>query len=259
MKSNINEYIKNFIVFLLVFIPPALIFVKFRFIKYREKAFLNYLIGIITILLIVISTRYTQTLIPFILVVICILYLKNFSYNYGMDDEGVNNYSKDYIRYSFSLKKFSIFRGAKYAIFSYFITILIAAISTIVFNYFKFNLKEQEVVNYMMKLPLDLFIIMIPLPVIFAPVLEEFVFRWFLFEKVFYKRIGIYFSAILSSIIFAIAHFNIKAFPIIIWIGLFNCYLIHKKGYWYAVFNHMIFNSVTTLMLALQKFGVIKI
>jgi membrane protease YdiL (CAAX protease family) len=115
------------------------------------------------------------------------------------------------------------------------------------------NLKEQEIVLELMNVPLRKFVYMIPILVVFAPIVEEFTFRWLLFEKIFRPRIGFYAAAILSSVMFALIHFNLRALPVLISIGLINCYLIDKKGYWYAVFNHFVFNMVSTLYMLIQK------
>lgn len=164
---------------------------------------------------------------------------------------------KDYNMYNFSMRNFSLIKALKYSAISYGITVIVAAIVLNVFVKYQVPIKDQEIVSYMAKLPLKKFIYMIPVTVIFAPVVEEFIFRWVLFEKVFKDRVGIYLAAIISSVIFSMVHFNIKSFPAILWIGLFNCFLIHKKGYWYAVTNHAVFNSVSTFVLLFKKLGVI--
>jgi membrane protease YdiL (CAAX protease family) len=64
---------------------------------------------------------------------------------------------------------------------------------------------------------------------------------------------GVYLAAFLSSTIFAVIHFSLNAFAVILWVGLYNCYLINKKGYWYAVFNHFVFNSITIAALLTEK------
>jgi len=189
------------------------------------------------------ASVFTQNLLPFILVVFNIVYL--------------HRENEDYERYNFNIKRFKFFKGLKYSFYSYFVTIVISAITLFVLSNFQIQFKEQEVVTWMVDMPLYKFIFAIPVAVIFAPVLEEFVFRWFFFERIFKKRLGIFYSAVLSSIIFAAIHYNLRAFPMIFWIGLFNCYLIERKGYWYAVFNHFVFNSVTIVVLLLQKLNFI--
>ena len=186
---------------------------------------------------------FTQNLFPFLFVMFDIYYLTN------LED-----------RKTFNFKRFKFANAFRYTTFSYLITMFISYFWIIVTSTKNVSLNDQPVITWMMSMPIIKFIVVIPVAVIFAPVVEEFVFRWLLFEKIFNKRrIPVILSAVLSSLIFASMHFSLKAFPILCWIGLYNCYLIHKKGYWYAVFNHAFFNSVTTFILLLYKLGIIKI
>jgi len=252
------DIIKDALVFLFVYIPPFIVFSKF----WRDRHKGNALLVLIGFLYIIISF-FTQNLIPFIFVILNIKYLK-FAENvplYGIEYSERSLSSKfrgDYEQFKFSLKSFNPMVGIRLACISYLMTILISVVETILFSNFKVEGEQQEIVTWMTSMPLNKFLIMIPIVVIFAPVLEEFVFRWILFQKVFRIRIGVYFAAILSSLIFAFIHFNLRAFPLLVWIGLYNCYLINKKGYWYSVFNHFVFNSVTTTVLLLEKLGTMK-
>ncbi|MEY8001472.1 lysostaphin resistance A-like protein [Clostridium sp. Mt-5] len=223
--------IKNILVFMIVYIPPFLVFAKF----WREGKRNNVVLILIGISYMALSL-FTENLIPFIFVIINLWYIRR-------TDEF----------YEFDLKNFKFFKALKMVFIFYLATIFISAIETIVLSNFKVELKQQDIVTNMASMPLGKFLIMIPIVIIFAPILEEFVFRWLIFEKIFKKRMGIYLGAFLSSFLFAIIHFSLNAFPIILWIGLYNCYLINKKGYWYAVFNHFTFNSITVVALLLQK------
>lgn len=234
--------IKNIIIFSLIYLPPLLVFWKLWINKDKNKI----LLLIISILYLILSL-FTQNLLPFILVLICIKYIRY----------DVQLY-RDYDIYNFNIRNFKFMKALNYSIFSYIMTIIIATIALNFFVKHKITLKDQEIVYFMNKMPLNRFIYMVPVTVIFAPVVEEFIFRWLLFEKLFKNRIGIYFSAIISSFIFGVIHFNIKSFPAIMWVGLFNCFLIHKKGYWYAVFNHGLFNSISTFVLLFEKLGIIR-
>jgi membrane protease YdiL (CAAX protease family) len=259
--------IKDLLVFLFIYVPPLVIFIKFS----REKNRSKILLILISLAYIILSV-FTNNLLPFVLVVFDIKYLKDanktsnspecnsseYSSKQSFTKTISNKLSNDFIRFGFNMRKFNIFSALKLTFFSYFITIIILIIETFVFSRFKVQVKEQEVVTWMSNMPLTRFIILIPILIIFAPVLEEFVFRWLIFEKIFKHRIGIYLSALVSSMIFAFIHFNLRAFPLLIWIGLYNCYLIEKKGYWYSVFNHFTFNFITTIALLVQKLTIMK-
>ncbi|HBC95706.1 MAG TPA: CPBP family intramembrane metalloprotease [Clostridium sp.] len=225
------DIVKDLLVFVLVYLPPLLIFAKFWRKDKRSKIVLL----IISVLYIVLAI-FTGNLIPFIFVVISLWYMK------GTDES-----------HEFDIKNFDIFKALNMVFIFYVTVFFISAVEMAVLSNFKVELRQQEIVTHMANMPLGKFMLMIPVVIIFAPVLEEFVFRWLIFEKIFVKRIGVYMGAFLSSLLFAAIHFSLNAFPIILWIGLYNCYLIHKKGYWYAVFNHFAFNSITVAALLIQK------
>ncbi|MBL4935735.1 CPBP family intramembrane metalloprotease [Clostridium sp. YIM B02515] len=245
-----TKSLQNILVFIFLYIPPLLFFLKYSLRRNINKI----LLFIISVLYIILAV-YTQNILPFILVLINIRYIRvNDTYGiYNSNDSYYTDLSKDYYRYNFSLKSFNIFKGLKYAAESYGLTIAVNIIVALIISLSKSNLKEQEIVRQLMDTSINKFVYMIPVMVIFAPIVEEFTFRWLLFEKIFKPRIGICFSAILSSILFSMVHFNIRVFPVLITIGLINCYLIEKKGYWYAVFNHLIFNTVSTVAMLMQK------
>lgn len=249
------DIIKDLLVFLFVYVPPIVIFIRFSAERNRSKIVLS-----IVALVYLVASLFTNNIFPFIFTIINIKYLKDanrvyslYSSRQSLKQTLSQRLSDDFERFGFSLKKFNIISAIKLSTFSYVVVIIIANIETMIVSKFNVQVKEQEVVTWMSNMPLNRFLIIIPIVIIFAPILEEFVFRWLLFEKTFTPRIGIYLAALLSSIIFGFIHFNLRAFPLLIWIGIYNCYLIEKKGYWYSVFNHFTFNFVTTMALLISK------
>ncbi|WP_446897633.1 lysostaphin resistance A-like protein [Clostridium sp. LBM24168] len=237
---NLNRLnlIKNIIVFSVAYIPPLIVFGRHWIEMKRNKILLMF----ISIIYVVLSI-YTENIIPFIFVIFNINYMK---------------FTKEF--YYFNIREFKILEGLRMVAISYLTIIIISLAQNVIAVSFKINLnQQQEIVTYMSGMPLTKLVLMIPVVVLFAPILEEFVFRWLFFERIFKGRIGIYAGAILSSFIFSFIHFSLTVFPIILWIGIYNCYLIHKKGYWYAVFNHSVFNFVTMLGLFAQKLGEYKL
>lgn len=265
---NKINLVKDALVYLFVYIPPLVLFMRFWNEKHRSKI----LATLITLLYIIFSF-FTQNLLPFIFVVFDIMCLKSSNRKWNVfGDQFISLNSiqynrrsissrvrEDYERFKFSIKKFNIFIAIKLSVVSYLVTIIISIFETMLLSKYNVQAEQQEIVTWMANIPLGEFLIMIPVVAIFAPILEEFVFRWILFEKIFRPRIGILLAAIVSSMIFGLIHFNLRSFPLIIWIGLYNCYLIHKKGYWYSVFNHFVFNSITITILLLEKLGTIKL
>ncbi|NEZ47559.1 CPBP family intramembrane metalloprotease [Clostridium niameyense] len=243
---NITNGIKNILVYLIVYLPPIILFLKLR--NKKSNIFFKIIISILYIVL----SIFTQNLLPFIFTVIDIIYLRKnyFEGNYF----GENMFCNDYLHYKFNGDDFNLVKAIKYSIFSLFSSIIIMLIFQLLFSMLKLKLKQQEVVTWMYNMPLNKFLIVIPVAVIFAPLVEEFIFRWLIFEKIFKSRLGIILAAVFSSVLFGVIHYNLRAFPILIWMGIFNCYLIHKKGFWYSVFNHFMFNFTNISIMFLDKF-----
>jgi len=197
---------------------------------------------------------FTENLFPFIFTILNFFLIKNHKTK-EKDISTVNSYdlNKDYEKYKFSIKTFNLYKGLKYSFISYLIFAIIIILFQYIFSKLNIDLKQQEIVEETMNGTWPTFLMAIPTIVIFAPVVEEFIFRWFLFEKIFKGRIGVVSSALITSIMFSFVHFNTKAFPVLLALSLINCYLIHKKGYWYAVFNHSVFNSVTIITMIIQR------
>ncbi|EJO5348416.1 CPBP family intramembrane metalloprotease [Clostridium botulinum] len=245
------ELIKQILTFIILWIPPIVLFFK---IKPKKT---NIFISIIIFIIYIVGSLFTQNLFPFILTLIDIYQLRKRYKN----REELNDfkYSDDYNIFKFNISSFSFIKAIRYTLMSYLGCILVMIISKIIFSLLKLNLKDQDVVTWLGNMPLNKFLIVVPITIIFAPVAEEFVFRWFIFEKLLNKRLGIVLAAIISSILFGIIHYNVKSFPVLVFIALFNCYLIHKEGFWYAVFNHFVFNFISTLTIFLTKLETLKI
>jgi uncharacterized protein len=240
--------IQNILVFIFLYIPPLIFFLE----NSLKRGINKFILIIISIVYLCLSIS-TQNLLPFIVVIINIRYLRKNTSTLGEDYRNSYEEISDYYRFNFNIKNLKFSKALKYAMEAYGAAILVGIVVTLLLTSYNVNLKEQEIVRDLMKVSIDKFLYMIPIMIIFAPVVEEFTFRWLLFEKLFKPRLGIYFSAILSSLIFAMVHFNLRSLPVLITIGLINCYLIEKKGYWYAVFSHFFFNSINTFLMLFQK------
>ncbi|MFD3156255.1 CPBP family intramembrane glutamic endopeptidase [Haloimpatiens sp. FM7330] len=232
--------------FLFVYMMPFIFFLKI----YNKKInkLVRVLFSIIYGIIAFISSAFVMNLVPFILVLINISCLRKIA-------RENNDFSNecDYNVHKFSIKTIRLGESFKCILISYVMTTAVAVVTYIIFSKLNVNLKQQEVINIMSKMSMNQYAYMALVTVIFAPILEEFVFRYLLFQKIFKKKTGIYLSAIFSSVIFAFIHYNIQAFAGLLVLALINCYLIEKKGYWYAVMNHSFFNFVTTTIVFLQK------
>lgn len=259
---NKADLFKDLIVIVCVFLPPLALFNAEWMKKGKNKVAL-----IVIDVLYAVVTLFTQNFVPCIFVLINIANMRRTinkeetDVKYLLRENGIIvsvAREKDYDRYGFNLKKFKFGEAMKNVVMSYLGIIIVSSVSTYAFSKMNLKLEQQEVVTVMSELPLSKFLLMIPLTVVFAPIVEEYVFRYLMFERAFKKKMGVFAAAMLSSLIFGMVHFNLRAFFLILWLGLFNCYLIEKKGYWYAVFNHMVFNGLTTLSLLLSKLVTIK-
>ncbi len=88
---------------------------------------------------------------------------------------------------------------------------------------------------------------------ILPAVVEEFLFRGVLFQG--FRSCGLFKTAFLTSLMFALAHGNLNQFLYAFAIGLFLAYLVEASGSIYAaMLVHMALNSVTVLLGYLQQF-----
>lgn len=114
---------------------------------------------------------------------------------------------------------------------------------------FNCEIKPQELVTYYTGAELWLKGILAIEILFIAPIVEEFVFRFFLYDKLLVNKMPRYMSAIISAGVFALVHFNVAGIPTFFGLGLFCAYMYEKKGYWGAVIAHGISNAFTLLLL----------
>lgn len=82
-----------------------------------------------------------------------------------------------------------------------------------------------------------------------APVVEEFVFRHFLYDKIFFPKMPRFVAALFSAGLFTILHFNVAGVPTFFGLGLLCTFVYEKKGYWAAVTAHSTSNIITLLLI----------
>lgn len=154
-------------------------------------------------------------------------------------------------RWRFSPKTF-----IKVSIWGVFIKYVVSYINIIVIELLsKLNvtLTNQEIVDQFMQSGIFQSIIYSVLIVICAPMVEEFAFRFWMYDRLLKKRIGRGFAAVLTSLLFMSAHFNIQGAVTFFLIGIINCYLYDRYGYWGAVANHFVFNFISTVLLVAMR------
>ncbi len=83
-------------------------------------------------------------------------------------------------------------------------------------------------------------------------VVEEFLFRGVLFQA--FRSCGLFKTAVMTALMFALAHGNLNQFLYAFAIGLFLAYLVEASGSVYAsMLAHMCLNSVTVILAYLER------
>ncbi|WP_346917124.1 CPBP family intramembrane glutamic endopeptidase [Clostridium sp.] len=233
-----------FIIFML-YILPLVFFLRTVIIE-RNSKLIKIVVTIVYISLYLLLPELYNNILPFILIIFILINWSNSKYK-----------NDDYIKYKFSLTEFRLSKGMKYVGMTYGFTIICALVWYMILLILNISIQQQEVITMLSNYDLVSFIITIPFTVIFAPVVEEFVFRYLFYGKFLRKRLngkfGFILSASIVSILFASVHFSISIFASLFVISFLNCYLIEKEGFWYSVFTHLFVNSVSTIALLLSK------
>jgi uncharacterized protein len=113
----------------------------------------------------------------------------------------------------------------------------------------KYNIKVQDIIDYYLEAKLLFKLVLALEIVIVAPIVEEYVFRYFLYGKILAPRMPLLIAALFSSALFTIVHFNISGVPTFFGLGLLCAYLFQKKGYWAAVIAHGASNLISLLFI----------
>ncbi|WP_440119961.1 lysostaphin resistance A-like protein [Paenibacillus sp. QZ-Y1] len=88
--------------------------------------------------------------------------------------------------------------------------------------------------------------------VTFSPIIEEYICRGIIFKKL-NSKFGFAVSALVSSIVFAIPHFNLTAFIGYVFIGFIWCWYYKKSGsLLLPILSHALFNFTTILIMSLK-------
>lgn len=83
-------------------------------------------------------------------------------------------------------------------------------------------------------------------------VVEEYLFRGVLFQG--FRSCGLFKTAVMTSLMFALAHGNLNQFLYAFAIGLFLAYLVEASGSVYAaMLAHMFLNSATVALVYLER------
>ena len=231
------------IVFIFVFlIINASIFIQLYSVFLKDKKFW---IIVVFSAIYWLGSIFTENLFPFIAVVILIT-------RYHLRNENDNRFYRDIDVWEF--RWFQLFKVSILTIIFKIGLTFVNSIYIVILNYFAdFDAKPQDVIVNFYQSDLYLKLVMFLLIVIFAPFVEEYVFRYFLYDKFFLSYMPSFYAAILSAAIFTIAHYNIAGIPSFFGLALFCNYIYEKKGYFSAVTVHLVFNLSTLILMLFIK------
>lgn len=92
-----------------------------------------------------------------------------------------------------------------------------------------------------------LLVVMVVAVVVVAPVVEELIFRGYLFP-VLKRFTDVGFGAVMSGLIFAAAHGELAALPVLFFLGVVLALIYERTGsIWAPIAVHALFNSLTVL------------
>lgn len=138
------------------------------------------------------------------------------------------------------------------ALFLYiFISMALTALATKFIP--SFNVEQAQKVGFdQLKKPLELFLAFIALSVI-TPMIEETIFRGILFKGL-RRKLPFWFSAVITSIIFATAHMQWNVAVDTFALSLILCYLVEKSGSVVpAILLHALKNTLAFVFLFIFK------
>lgn len=142
---------------------------------------------------------------------------------------------------------------AKVAGYALVFKIVISQLNRLYINiidiYLGMDAKPQEIVEEFAVGELDYKILLFALVVVLAPVVEEYIFRYYLYDKLLLPRMPAIAAAIISSALFTLLHYNVSGIPTFFGLGLFCTFIYEKKGFYGAVITHVVSNLVTAVLL----------
>lgn len=244
--NDLREIITDIIVLALIAFPPFLYL--FQYICDRFK---NNFARLLIFALYWGSTLWTSNLVPAVTVLFLIWRSK--AEVSKMAGGALRRFNLDCSgsRWRFSLKEF-----IKVSLLGLLIKVLVTYANLIVvalLQFFKVPLENQAVINEFLNANIWESIYYVIMISVCAPIVEEFVFRFWIYDRILKRRTNAYLAALFTNMLFMAAHFNVQGAFAFFLVGLINCYLYEKKGYWAAVANHFIFNFTTVVLLIAAK------
>lgn len=245
------DLVKDLVLIFLLGVPFYL-YVYGHF-KNKDKRVAGILLGILIFIMHFISSlipTLTVQFIPFLMIVIFVLNARR--QNFRSEIRHPLGFDYEFVKWNLHLV--DVVLGFLMGIGMQFVSMIISLSFKGILDSFEIPAPPQPIMQYLFALKGWALVYFIFMAVVMAPVVEEFILRMWLYDRVLKPRMHIKWAMLVSAVVFSILHFNLLAFPSIIIIGLVNCVLYDKKGYWWPVFLHAGFNSVSTFFMLLIKY-----
>lgn len=119
------------------------------------------------------------------------------------------------------------------------------------------DVSEQAAVKLLKEGNAAALLVLLPASLILAPVGEELAFRHIIYRKLA-SLMPSRSAAVVSALLFSVVHMNIRSFPALFLLGLFLSYLCREnRSLWNSIAGHIVFNTVTVILLFLIRFQII--
>jgi membrane protease YdiL (CAAX protease family) len=143
----------------------------------------------------------------------------------------------------------SIFVAGSALVFKIMISLVNKLYVDILSAYSGLQIEPQEIVKEFSSEDMLYKLLLFFMVVICAPFVEEYIFRYFLYDRLLLPRMPGLAAAIISSALFTLLHLNISGIPTFFGLGLYCTYVYERKGFYGAVITHMVSNLVTAVLL----------
>lgn len=112
-------------------------------------------------------------------------------------------------------------------------------------------IENQEIITQLFNTTPGWFLYLSAIIIIFAPIAEEFCFRYFFYDKLCKNKFKVnkYISSILSAVLFSLLHANIAGALSFFMLGLILCYVYEKKGLFASIIIHAEFNAFAVISI----------
>lgn len=111
------------------------------------------------------------------------------------------------------------------------------------------EVKPQEIVGEFEQGGFVYKAVLMVLVVVLAPFVEEYIFRYYIYDRILLPKMPSFAAALISASLFTLLHYNISGIPTFFCLGLFCALVYEKTGFYGAVVTHAVSNLMTAVFL----------